>query len=127
MTPTIAFPGLESSIWALASAVAIAATFSLERCMAGRHLNEIKADRTRLRAFRPDAVPPRLLRILRHQGLELAPGPLVLGMGLLGFAKKVRQSLPGIGSVHVDHTDRLDPRSWRFAIEEHRAFAGFDR
>ena len=46
MAPIIAFSGLESSVCAFASAVAIAATFSLERCMIALRLNEVEADRT---------------------------------------------------------------------------------
>ena len=45
LIPTIDFSGLESSVWAFASAVAIAATFSLERCMARLPLDQIEADR----------------------------------------------------------------------------------
>src|SRR5579863_1597382 len=127
MLPIIAFSGLESSVWALASAVAIAATFSLQRCMGGLHVSEIKADGTRLRALRPDAVADRLLGILRNQRLQFALGPLVVGMGLSGLAEQSGVFGPGIGGGHVDHPHRLDPGLWWFAIEQGRRLAGFDR
>ena len=38
------FSGLAISAWALASAAASAPTLSLERCMAGLHVQNLKAD-----------------------------------------------------------------------------------
>ena len=43
---TIAFSGLVSSVWAFASAVAMAAVLSLDRCMTNLHLDQIEADCT---------------------------------------------------------------------------------
>src|SRR5260370_38291886 len=54
------FSGLESSVWAFASAVAMAATLSLDRCMADLHVHEVEADSTRLGAFGTDAVAQAL-------------------------------------------------------------------
>src|SRR5450759_5852676 len=122
--PTIAFSGLESSVWAFARAVAIAATLSLDRCMESLHLDQIEADRARFRAFGPDAVAHRLLGILRHQPLALALGALVVGVSALGVPKQPCEFRPGIGGVHVDHPDGFDPRLWVFAIEQRRGFAG---
>src|SRR4249919_2418466 len=65
------FSGLASSPCAFANAVAIAPIVSLELCMSCLRLNEIEADRTRLRAFGPDTVADRLLGVLWHQGFEL--------------------------------------------------------
>src|SRR5437879_1063172 len=126
MVPTIAFSGLESSIWALASAVAMAAMLSLDRCMGSLHLDQVKADGARFRAFCPDAVAHRLLGILGHQPPEFAFGPLMVGMGVLGLTKQPGKLGPGIGGVHVDHPDRLDPGFWRFAFEQRGGFAGLD-
>src|SRR5882757_8582338 len=127
MAPIITFSGLVSSVCAFASAVAIAATFSLERCTASLRLNEVEADCTRLGAFRPDAVPDRLLGVLWHEPLELALGPLVIGMGLSGFAKQAGEFRPGVGGVHVDYAHRFDAGLRWFAIEQRRGFTGFDR
>src|SRR5665811_1815330 len=100
--PTIAFSGLESSVWAFASAVAMAATISLHRCMINLHLDQIEADGARFRAFRPDTVTHRLLGILGYQPLELALGTLVVVVSVLGVAKQSCKFRPGVGSVHVD-------------------------
>src|SRR6266550_805151 len=67
MVATRDFSGLTSSACALASAAASEATDSLDRGMAALHLQEIEAHRAGLRPACPDAVPDRLLGILRHQ------------------------------------------------------------
>src|SRR6266404_9879544 len=124
MVPTIAFSGLESSIWALARAVAMAAMLSLDRCMGNLHLDQIEADRARFRTFGPDTVAHGLPGILGHQALEFAPGTLMVGMGVPGLAKQPGKLGPGIGGVHVDHPYRFYPGFRWFAIEQSRGFAG---
>src|SRR4051794_34024092 len=91
------FSGLASSIWALASAPAIAPMVSLERCMTGFHLVKVKADRARFGAFGPDAMPNRFLGVLWHQLLELGLGGVVFGMGAAGLTKHAGEFGPGIG------------------------------
>src|SRR5260370_25307075 len=114
------FSGLESSVWAFASAVAMAATLSLDRCMAELHVHEVEADSTRLGAFGTDAVAHCLLGILRHQRLKFAFGALVFIMSFVTIPKQFRKFRPGVGRTHVDDTDGFDPRLRRLAIEQHR-------
>jgi hypothetical protein len=75
------FSGLASSACALAKAEASAATDSLDRGMDGLRRQDVKAHRARFRALPAHAMPDRLLGVLRHQGLELAFGPLVFNKG----------------------------------------------
>src|ERR1700716_2743680 len=96
MVATSDFSGLVSSACALASAAAIAPIVSLERCMACLHVHEIEAHRSRFGALGPDAVPHRLLGVLRHQALELGLGTLVVEEGGAGVAKEARELGPGI-------------------------------
>jgi hypothetical protein len=56
--------------------------------MGNLHIDQIKTDRARFGAFGPDAVAHGFLGVLRHQGLELALGALVVGVGLPGSAKQ---------------------------------------
>src|SRR3954451_4742556 len=81
------FSGLASSIWALASAPAIAPMVSLERCMGRLRLLQIKTDGAGFRTFGPDSVPNRFLGVLRHQLLELGFRRVVFGMGAAGLTK----------------------------------------
>src|SRR4029077_13038631 len=109
MVATTDFSGLVSSACALASAAAIVPIFSLDRCMGlPLDLNEIEADRTRLRTPRLNAVTDRLLGILGHQALELGLGLLMLEMSLPGADEDVGKFRPGIGGGHIDDADRLD-------------------
>src|SRR5437660_5581064 len=103
MVATSDFSGLVSSAWALASAAAIAPIVSLDRCMAGLHVEEIEAHRTRLGPLGADAVPNRLLGVLRHQRLEFGLGPLVLEERRAGRAEDAGELRPRIGRAHVDH------------------------
>src|SRR5437660_59644 len=91
------FSGLASSIWAFASAPAIAPMVSLERCTTGLRLHEVETHRTRFRAFGPDAVPDRLLGVLRHQLLKLDPCGFMIEKGFAGLAKHSGEFRPGIG------------------------------
>src|ERR1700688_2265192 len=97
MVATSDFSGLVSSDWALASAPAMAPIDSLERCMAGLHVEEIEADGARLRALGPDAVAGRLLGVLGHQTLEFGLGVLVLEKGVSGLAIDPGEFRPGVG------------------------------
>jgi len=74
---------------------------------------KIEADRARLRTFRPDAMAGGLLRILRHQGLELRFRPLVVGKGGTAGAEEAGKLRPRIGLAHVDDADSLGPRPRR--------------
>src|SRR5882757_266467 len=123
----MAFSGVESSHWAFASAVAMAATLSLDRCMGGLHLDQVEADRARFGAFGPYAMTHRLFGVLGHQPLELAFGALVVGVGVSGVTKQPCKFRPGVGGVHVDDPDRFNPRFWWLAIEQRRSLAGLDR
>src|SRR5580704_3869518 len=111
------FSGLVSSACAFASAAAIAPMVSLDRCMAPLLIVEkIKADRARLRTLGPDAMAGGFLGVLRYQGLELGPGPLMVEKGGTGGAKKAGELRPRIRLAHVDDVNpfgsgprRLDP------------------
>src|SRR5215212_2857786 len=103
------FSGFCSSIWALASAPAMAPMVSLERGMTGlHHLLQIKADRAGFRALGPDAMPNRFPGVLRHQLLKLGFCGVVFGMGEAGLTKHAGEFGPGIGRTHVDDADSLD-------------------
>src|SRR5438874_8471236 len=91
------FSGLTSSIWALARAPAIAPMVSLQRCMTGLHLHEVKTHRTGFRALGADPMPERLFGVLRHQLLQLGFRCIMLEMGRAGLAEHARQFRPGIG------------------------------
>ena len=62
----------------------------------------------------------RLLRILRHQALELGLGLLVLKMRVPGADEDVGELRPGIGGAHIDNADRLNARPWRVDPEQGR-------
>src|SRR5258708_27398400 len=104
----------------------MAATLSLDRCMTNLHLDQIKADGAGFGPFRPDAVADGLLGILRHQSFELALGPLVVEVGRSGLAKQSCKFGPGVGSVHVDYTNRFNPWFRRFTIDQRTRFAALD-
>src|SRR3954454_7430176 len=118
------FSGFCSSIWALARAPAIAPMVSLERGMTGLRLLEIKANRAGFRAFGPDAMPNRLLGVLRHQLLELGLGGVVFGMGEAGLTKHASEFGPGIGRTHIHDSDRLDLCPGRLDVKQARGLAG---
>src|ERR1700759_5656201 len=103
MVATSDFSGLVSSTCALASAAAIAPIVSLERCMAGLHVQHVEAHRARFRALGPDPMSDPLLGVLGHQVLELGLGPLVLEKARSGGAEESGEFGPGIGRAHVDH------------------------
>ena len=94
--------------------------------MVALHLQEIEADRAGFRALGPDAVPERLLGVLRHQALEFDLGLLVLEEGRPGRAEHAGEFRPGIGGAHVDDPDRLDPRPRRLDAEQPRRLAALD-
>src|SRR6516164_4508453 len=112
------FSGLMSSAWALAKAEASAATVSLDRGMGRLRFEHIKAHRARFRALCFHAMPDGLLRVLRHQGLELALGPFVLEKGASGVAEESSELGPGVGRAHIDDADGLDARPWRLGQDE---------
>src|ERR1700676_3838126 len=120
------FSGFWSSICALASAPAIAPMVSLERCMTGLQLHEGKTDRTRFGALGPDAMPDRLLSILRHQLLQLGFRGLMIEESPAGRTKAPGQFRPGIGRRHIDDPDRLHPGPWRLDSEQMRGLASLD-
>src|SRR3984957_1109614 len=102
MVATRDFSGLVSSDWALARALAMAPIDSLDRCIAGLHFKEIKADGAGFGALGPDAVPDGLLGVLRHQALEFGLGVFVLQKGGSALPKQAGEFRPRIGRTHVD-------------------------
>src|SRR4051794_25513450 len=70
--PTSDFAGLVSSSCAFARAAAMVPMFSLERCMTPLHREVVEADGAGFRPLRPNPMPERLLRVLRHEHLEFA-------------------------------------------------------
>ena len=65
----------------------------------------------------------RLLRILRHQSLELGFGLLVLEMRILGSDEDIGELRPGIGGAHIDDADCLNPRLRRLDAKQGRGLA----
>jgi hypothetical protein len=94
MVAISAFSGFVSSACALASAAAIAPIVSLDRCMAVLLGGKIEADRAGLRALGANAVPGRLFGVLRHQGLELGLGALMVDKGGAGGAEETGELRP---------------------------------
>src|SRR5215472_9165906 len=118
------FSGLTSSAWAFAKAEASAATVSLDRGMRRLlRLQHIKAYGARFRALCSHAVPDGLPDILRHQGLELAFGPLVGVRGTPGVAEERGKLGPGVGRAHIDDADGLDEWTRRLGQDEVGDFA----
>src|SRR5580692_4190090 len=101
------FSGLTSSACALASAAARLAMDGLDLCTAILHAEEIKAHRPRLRTLGADAMPDRLLGILRHQTLQLRFGLFMFEMGRTGPREHRSELRPGIRRAHVDNADCL--------------------
>src|SRR2546430_14571101 len=81
------FSGLTSSAWALASAEARAATDSLVRGMGRLRHQHVEAHRARFRALCSYPMPDGLLGVLRHQGLELVFGPLMVEKAISAIAE----------------------------------------
>src|ERR1700722_14736844 len=107
MVAVSAFSGLVSSPWAFASAVAIAPMVSLDRCIGHLLVDKIKADGTRLRALRPQAVADGLPGILRDEFFQFRLGAFMLLMGGAGPAVGSGKVRPCVGGAHIDDTDRL--------------------
>src|SRR5262249_45345754 len=120
------FSGLTSSACALASAAASAATDSLHLGMGGLHRVKIEAHCSRLRPLPSYPMPVRLPDVVRHQGLELAFGPLMVEEGLPCVAEQGSELGPGIRRAHIDDADRLDARPRRLGIDEMGRFTGLD-
>src|ERR1700686_2911858 len=120
------FSGLTSSACALANAAARLAMHGLDLCTVALHAHEIKAHRPRLRALGPDAVPDRLLGILRHQTLQFRLGLFMFEMRVPSPGKNRSELCPGIGGAHVDNADRLDPWLGRFDPKQPRRLAALD-
>src|SRR5215211_3048657 len=110
MLPINDFSGLESSVWAFAKAVAIAATLSLDRCTARLLLQEVEAHSARFGSLCPDTMAHCLFGILRHQSLELGLCPLVLQVRGPRFPEQGCILCPRIGGVHVNDPDGRNPR-----------------
>ena len=53
-----------------------------------------------------------LLGIFGHQAFEFALGALVVGVSISRVAKQRCKFGPGVGSVHVDHVDGFEGRSF---------------
>src|SRR3954447_1484373 len=104
------FSGLVSSIWALASAVAIAPMVSLDWCMACLRAEKVETHRSGLRPLGPNSVSDGFLGILRHQPFELGLGRFMLEVGRPGSPERGGKLRPSVGRAHVDAAHRLDPR-----------------
>src|ERR1700688_564944 len=75
------FSGLASSACALASAPAMVPIDSLDRCIGCLHAQDVEAHGAGFRPFGPNAMPHRLLGVLRHE-------PFQLGLDVLVFEKR---------------------------------------
>src|SRR5438128_10454529 len=117
------FSGLTRCACALANAEARAANVSLDRCMGGLRIQDIKAHGARLRAFGSHAMPHGFLGVFRHQGLELALGPLMVEKGLPGVAEQRCELRPRVRRTHVDAANGLDAWTRRLSQDEVGDFA----
>src|ERR1700686_284074 len=120
MVATRDFSGLTSSACAFAKAAARLAMDGLDLCTAALHAEDIKAHRARLRALGTNAMPDRLLGILRHQALQFRFGLFMFEMGRTRPREGSGELRPGIRRAHVDDADRLDSRLWRLDPEKPR-------
>src|ERR1700722_13280402 len=120
------FSGLTSSACALASAAARLAMDGLDLCTAALHAEEVKTHRAGFRALGADAVPDRLLGILRHQTLQFRLGLFVFEMRRTGPRESSRKLRPCIRRAHVDNADCLDAWLWRLDPEQPRRLSAFD-
>ena len=94
--------------------------------MAALHLEKVETDRARFRALGADTVADRLPGILRHQGLQLCLGSLMLQKGLPRVPEETGKLRPGVRGAHVDDPDRLDPWLRWLNPEEARGLAALD-
>src|SRR5271166_395757 len=101
---------------------------SLDRCIAPLLIKgeKIKADRARLRPLGPDAMARGFLGVLRHQGLELGLGPLMVEEGGAGGAEETGELGPGIRLAHVDDANPFDPWSRRLDPVRSRGIPGLN-
>src|SRR5262245_6866822 len=118
MVATSDFSGLTSAACALASAVASAATVSLDRGMDGLRLEKVEADRAGFGALGPHPMPERFLSVLRHQCFELTLSALVLQECLTGDAEKACELGPRVRRAHVYDADRFNSRPRRLRIDQ---------
>src|SRR5947209_20296828 len=81
------FSGLMRSIWALASAAALAPMLSLARCIGCLHFQQIEAYRAGFRAFGAQPMADGLSGILPDELLQLGFGVFVLEEGRPGGAE----------------------------------------
>src|SRR5580704_15815388 len=101
MVATRDFSGLTNSACALANAAARLAMDGLDLCTATLHAQEIKAHRPRLRALGADAVPNRLLGILRHQTLQFCLRLFMFEVRRTGPREGSCELRPGVGGAHI--------------------------
>src|SRR5262245_52125542 len=118
MVATSDFSGLTSAACAFASAVASAATVSLERGMGCLCLENVEAHGAGFRTFSPHAVTDRFLRVFGHQRLELALGAFMIEKGRARVAVQRCKLSPGVrrGHIHDPHSFNARPR--RLRIDE---------
>src|SRR5580700_552061 len=126
MVATRDFSGLTSSACALANAAARLAMDGLDLCTAALRAEEVEADGARFRTLGPDAMPSRLLGVLRHQTLQFGLGLFMFEVRRTGLRENRSELRPGIGRAHVDNTDRLDPWFGRFDPERPRWLTALD-
>src|SRR3954469_12125712 len=101
MVPVSDFSGFVSSTCAWARAAAIVPIDSLQRCMTALP-DEIEADRSRLRPLGSDAMAIGFLRVVRHEGFQLALCLLMLNEGRPRPAIHGRELGPGVRLTHVN-------------------------
>src|SRR4249919_1147680 len=101
MVATIDFSGLMSSTCARARAAARLPMEPLDCCMAILGMQELKGDDAGFGALGAHAMPGCLLRVLRHEALQLSLGALVFEKCRVGSSKRAGEFRPGIGGAHI--------------------------
>src|ERR1700730_18950741 len=91
------FSGLVSSIWALASAPAMAPIVSLQCCITGLHGMEFQTDSAGFGAFSAHAMATCFPGVLRHQLLQLGLRRVMIEIGSSRAAKHSGTFRPRIG------------------------------
>src|ERR1700722_11371665 len=126
MVASIDFSGLMSSTCARARAAAKLPMEPLDCCMAILSIQEVKGDGPGFGAVGAHPVSNCSLRVLRHKAFQLSLSALVFEKSQVCSSKRAGEFCPGIGSAHIDSTDRCYPGLRWLDAEEGRRLAALN-
>jgi hypothetical protein len=99
---------------------------SLARCIFALRTEEIKAERTGLGAFCPDAVAESLLGVHWYKTLQFSLGSFMLKMSRTGPQEDSGKLRPGVRAGHINNPNSLDTRLRGLNAEKGRGLAALD-